>query len=38
MADRMVGYGDSPLYLGRGPSQLQRRVGEILEALDPGTR
>ena len=35
MADRLIGYGDSPLYMGLGPLQLRYRVSEVMAALDP---
>jgi hypothetical protein len=36
MADRMITFGDSPLYMALGPLQLKHRVEEIAAALDPG--
>jgi hypothetical protein len=36
MADRLVRYGDSPLYLAMGPLQLRHRIQETLAALEPG--
>jgi hypothetical protein len=36
MADRLVRYGDSPLYLAMGPLQLRHRIHETLAALEPG--
>jgi len=35
MADRLVGFGDSPLYMALGPLQLLHRIEEILAALEP---
>ena len=35
MADRLIRYGDSPLYMGLGELQLRFRIDEILAALDP---
>ncbi len=35
MADRMIRFGDSPLYMALGPLELKHRVAEILAALDP---
>ena len=35
MADRLIGYGDSPLYMGLGPLQLRYRITEVMAALDP---
>jgi hypothetical protein len=35
MADRMVGFGDSPLYMALDSSQLAHRIAEILAALEP---
>jgi hypothetical protein len=35
MADRLIRYGDSPLYMAFGPLQLKHRIEEILAALDP---
>ena len=35
MADRLIRYGDSPLYMALGPAQLRRRVDDILAALEP---
>jgi hypothetical protein len=35
MADRLVCYGDSPLYMATGPLQLKHRIQETLAALDP---
>jgi hypothetical protein len=35
MADRLVRYGDSPLYMALDPPQLKHRIEEILAALDP---
>ena len=36
MADRLVRYGDSPLYMALDPLQLRYRVEETLAALEPG--
>lgn len=36
MADRLVRFGDSPLYLGLDALQLRYRIEETLAALDPG--
>ena len=36
MADRLIRYGDSPLYMALGPLQLTHRIEEILAALEPG--
>jgi hypothetical protein len=36
MADRLVRYGDSPLYMAMGPLQLRHRIEETLAALEPG--
>jgi hypothetical protein len=36
MADRMIRYGDTPLYMGLDPQQLMHRIEEILAALEPG--
>ncbi len=35
MADRLVRYGDSPLYMALDPLQLTYRIHETLAALDP---
>ena len=35
MADRLIRYGDSPLYLALDPLQLSRRIEETLAALEP---
>lgn len=35
MADRLITYGDSPLYMALGPLQLRHRIEEILAALEP---
>jgi hypothetical protein len=35
MADRLVGFGDSPLYMALGPKQLAYRIEETLAALEP---
>ena len=35
MADRLISYGDSPLYMGLGPLQLRYRIAEVMAALDP---
>lgn len=35
MADRLIRYGDSPLYMALGPLQLTHRIEEILAALEP---
>ena len=35
MADRLVHYGDSPLYAALGSLELQHRIEEILAALEP---
>ena len=35
MADRLIRFGDSPLYMALGPAQLRRRVEDILAALEP---
>ena len=35
LADRLVGFGDSPLYMALGPLQLANRVEETLAALEP---
>lgn len=35
MADRMIRYGDSPLYMALGPLQLRHRIEETLAALEP---
>jgi hypothetical protein len=35
MADRLIGFGDSPLYMALDPLQLMHRVEEILAALEP---
>lgn len=35
MADRLISYGDSPLYMALGPLQLRHRIEEILAALEP---
>jgi hypothetical protein len=35
MADRMIRFGDSPLYLAPNPQRLRRRVENILAALEP---
>jgi hypothetical protein len=36
MADRLVRFGDSPLYIAMGPLQLRHRIQETLAALEPG--
>jgi hypothetical protein len=36
MADRLIGFGDSPLYMALDSLQLMYRVEEVLAALDPG--
>jgi hypothetical protein len=36
MADRLIGFGDSPLYMALDPLQLTYRVEEVLAALEPG--
>jgi hypothetical protein len=35
MADRLIRYGDSPLYMALGPLELKHRVEDILAALEP---
>jgi hypothetical protein len=35
MADRLIGFGDSPLYMALDPLQLMYRIDEILAALEP---
>jgi hypothetical protein len=35
MADRLIRFGDSPLYMALGPVQLRRQVEDILAALEP---
>jgi len=35
IADRMIRFGDSPLYLAPSPQKLRRRVEDILAALEP---
>jgi hypothetical protein len=35
MADRLIGFGDSPLYMALDPLQLAYRVEEIFAALEP---
>ena len=35
MADRLVRFGDSPLYIALGPLQLRHRIEETLAALEP---
>jgi hypothetical protein len=35
MADRLIRFGDSPLYMALDPQQLKNRIEEILAALDP---
>ena len=35
MTDRLVRYGDSPLYMGLDPLQLLHRIEEIMAALEP---
>jgi hypothetical protein len=35
MADRLVHYGDSPLYMALGPVELAHRIEETLAALEP---
>ena len=35
MADRLIGFGDSPLYMALGPLQLTHRIEETLAALEP---
>ena len=35
MADRMIRFGDSPLYMAPNSQKLRRRVEEILAALEP---
>jgi len=35
MADRMIRYVDSPLYMALGPLQLRHRIEETLAALEP---
>ena len=36
MADRLIRYGDSPLYMALDSVQLTHRIEEILAALEPG--
>ena len=36
MADRLVRFGDSPLYMALGPVELRRQIDDILAALEPG--
>jgi hypothetical protein len=36
MADRLIRYGDSPLYMALDPLQLRHRTQEALAALEPG--
>jgi hypothetical protein len=36
LADRLIHYGDSPLYIALGPLELKHRIEEILAALEPG--
>ena len=36
MADRLVRYGDSPLYMALDSLQLKHRIEEIIVALEPG--
>jgi hypothetical protein len=36
MADRLIGFGDSPLYMALDSLQLTYRVEEVLAALEPG--
>jgi hypothetical protein len=35
MADRLIGFGDSPLYMALDPLQLTYRIEEVLAALEP---
>ena len=35
MADRMIRYGDSPLYMALEPAEASPRVEDILAALEP---
>ena len=35
MADRLIRYGDSPLYFALGPLELKHRLEEVLAALEP---
>jgi hypothetical protein len=35
MADRLIGFGDSPLYMGLDATQLMYCVEETLAALEP---
>jgi hypothetical protein len=35
MADRLIRYGDSPLYVALGPRELRYRIEETLAALEP---
>lgn len=36
MADRLIRFGDSPLYMAFGPLELRHRIEETLAALEPG--
>jgi hypothetical protein len=36
MADRLIGFGDTPLYMALDSLQLMYRVEEVLAALEPG--
>jgi hypothetical protein len=36
MADRLIRFGDSPLYMALGPEELRNRVADTLAALEPG--
>jgi hypothetical protein len=35
MADRLIRYGDSPLYMALDSAQLAHRVEDVLAALEP---
>ena len=35
MADRLIRFGDSPLYMAFGPLELRHRIEETLAALEP---
>jgi hypothetical protein len=36
LADRTIAFGDSPLYVALGPTQLEHRLEDIMAALEPG--